>query len=573
MIEKRSRPGQKHTKGAALSSIQKILCSLTMSTRHTRNFPARIPIAIIYLAALIISPSHPRAEALKLTSLGSTIESHNDKSTDAIVDRDSILQDIDLSSLACSPSDDAGGSSSSPATCSSNYGVDRSFPIHHAAYAAEAAKEVFYKDFMEGCREKYGIEGFRCDDSEMERMEMNLRQPASMHGFYHSAIVLTIISAFTRKISNPKNYTTLGFHKVRAPASMMNLLSKFWNNKQFSSVTNIPNETWPPGNTYTNHWSSPTKMLNVDSPIRRAIWDASKEILEEWTGVELSQSSLYGVRVYTEGAVLAPHVDRMPLVISAIVNVAQDVDEPWPIEVYGHDGNAYNITMEVGDMIFYESHSVIHGRPFPLNGRYYANVFVHFEPLGHTLQHEEINQEDEQSLEYLYEQAWKKLQSKCSDDEECQARVDLNIVKKVPHYIRPGSEEEMRWLQTHPKARLDTSKDNDWVKSLNAHTAASTGDLDALIAIAVDNPDALKFKDGNGWNPLHEAVRGGHIDIVKFLLKSGLDKDERTHTGTGGTPLWWAKKTHGLDHPMVKYLELIGAKDIPPAGHKKIEDE
>jgi hypothetical protein len=32
-----------------------------------------------------------------------------------------------------------------------------------------------------------------------------------------------------------------------------------------------------------------------------------------------------------------------------------------------------------GDMVLYESHSVIHGRPFPLKGRYYANIFIHFE--------------------------------------------------------------------------------------------------------------------------------------------------------------------------------------------------
>ena len=38
--------------------------------------------------------------------------------------------------------------------------------------------------------------------------------------------------------------------------------------------------------------------------------------------------------------------------------------------------------MVPGDMILYESHSVIHGRPFPLNGSHYANVFVHFEPIG-----------------------------------------------------------------------------------------------------------------------------------------------------------------------------------------------
>jgi hypothetical protein len=33
------------------------------------------------------------------------------------------------------------------------------------------------------------------------------------------------------------------------------------------------------------------------------------------------------------------------------VNVDQDVDDPWPLEVYGHDGVAVNITMEPGDMV------------------------------------------------------------------------------------------------------------------------------------------------------------------------------------------------------------------------------
>ena len=30
--------------------------------------------------------------------------------------------------------------------------------------------------------------------------------------------------------------------------------------------------------------------------------------------------------------------------------------------------------------MLYESHTVLHGRPFPLQGRHYANVFVHFQP-------------------------------------------------------------------------------------------------------------------------------------------------------------------------------------------------
>ena len=29
----------------------------------------------------------------------------------------------------------------------------------------------------------------------------------------------------------------------------------------------------------------------------------------------------------------------------------KDVDEPWPLEVIGHDGLAYNITMVPGDLV------------------------------------------------------------------------------------------------------------------------------------------------------------------------------------------------------------------------------
>ena len=32
---------------------------------------------------------------------------------------------------------------------------------------------------------------------------------------------------------------------------------------------------------------------------------------------------------------LATHVDRDPLISSAIINVDQSVTEPWPLEVYG----------------------------------------------------------------------------------------------------------------------------------------------------------------------------------------------------------------------------------------------
>ena len=85
--------------------------------------------------------------------------------------------------------------------------------------------------------------------------------------------------------------------------------------------------------------------------LKQRIWNAARDTISEWTGQQLAECSLYGIRIYPEGAVLAPHVDRLPLVSSAIINVDQDVDEPWPLEVIGHDGKAHNVTMLPGDLV------------------------------------------------------------------------------------------------------------------------------------------------------------------------------------------------------------------------------
>merc|ERR1711862_263676 len=176
-----------------------------------------------------------------------------------------------------------------------------------------------------------GKKGSACDSVERDRIEMSLNQPQSM-----------------------KNYTEMGFKKIRTPEHLFKLIKDFWEKNKETRK----DEGWFVGNTYTNHWDSPTKMVSVEdtslrgggSRLKQKIWDAAKETMEEWTGEELTQCSLYGIRVYPEGAILATHVDRLPLVSSAIINVAQDVDEPWPIEVYGHDGKATNVTKSIKRM-------------------------------------------------------------------------------------------------------------------------------------------------------------------------------------------------------------------------------
>jgi hypothetical protein len=251
-------------------------------------------------------------------------------------------------------------------------GVDVSFPQHHYL-DPNTWQGKRYKKFITGCYDKF--KKSICDATEIARINQNFDQPRGEH-----------------------NYTEVGFKKIRVPDHVWSIIKEFWDtNKDKEEL-----EKWPPGNTYTNNWDTPTYMVSLenrklrggDGSTKKKIWNGIRPLLEEWSGERLTETSLYGIRVYKDGAMLSSHVDRLPLVTSCIVHVDSDIDEPWPIEVISHDGKAFNVTMTPGDMVLYESHTVIHGRPTPLKGRFYANVFVHFAPVDH----DKINEEDHRRI-------------------------------------------------------------------------------------------------------------------------------------------------------------------------------
>jgi len=443
------------------------------------------------------------------------------------------------------------------------YGVDVSFPIHHtfmsdnyawlphnvnpennttpAKYEGKPVqylgdKTGEYNEFIDGCQTHYKEKGksySACKITEEDRVEMSLRQPMAM-----------------------QNYSDLGFKKIRAPKEVWEQVKKFW--EQNKDRKNWKNENWPKGNTYTNHWIAPTYMVSVEdtrlrgagSNLKGKIWNAAKDTIQEWTGVELTECSLYGIRVYTEGSILATHVDRMPLVSSAILNVAQDTDEPWPIEVYAHDGRAYNVTMEPGDMVLYESHSVLHGRPFPLKGRYYANVFIHFEPTGHSLRHE--------AKEAAAQAA------KGGQDRLAAGGHEADMTDGLPPYIKRGSIEEERWFRSHPRKARHSKEDSFETGSTAAHRAAQEGDAARLGEVIAKLGHLLDAKDANGWTPLHEGARGGHEDVVKLLVEKGADVNSRTREGTGETPLYTSIQANGEDHPISRLLASLGGISVGP---------
>ena len=104
-----------------------------------------------------------------------------------------------------------------------------------------------------------------------------------------------------------------------------------------------------------------------------------------WTysDLDLDCDNLHYSRRYTHGSSLTSHVDRFNThVISAILNIAQDVSEDWPLYILDNDGESHKVVIQPGEMIWYESARAMHGRPRPLNGSYFDNLFIHYKPAG-----------------------------------------------------------------------------------------------------------------------------------------------------------------------------------------------
>jgi len=386
-------------------------------------------------------------------------------------------------------------------------------------------RQSFYLKYMQGCRDfenKEGIfapasgtnitrrkNGYLCDSTEKDRIRMNKSQPETL-----------------------ANFTDMGFKKMRAPPLLVELLTSFWKENMHKQE----GEKWFTGNVYTNHWAAPTRMISLDNTklkgqagLKKRVWDAACDAIEEWTGQTLHPVSLYGIRIYPEGAVLAPHVDRLPLVSSAIINIAQDVDEDWPIEVCGHDGKMHNVTMEPGDLVLYESHTVVHGRPFPLKGRFYANVFIHFEPVGREIR------------EYT---------KKFFDADGNLTTTQIKF--EVPKYILPGTKEEKQW---HTKGAItEDSKETDNSVADAFRRYASLDDTHELRRLVIKAPEWCDDKDANGWTPLHEAARSGSIENIRILLNEPCKATINAKTNAGTSVYDIAVEYLGVDSATVLYL-------------------
>ena len=256
--------------------------------------------------------------------------------------------------------------------------------------------------------------------------------------------------------------------------------------------------------------------------------------------------STYGIRLYHNNSILTPHVDRFPLVTSVIIQVDQDLDTTntdddeggWPLEVYGHNGRATNITMAPGDMVLYESHSVIHGRPFPMRGNYFANCFIHYEPYAPKISSSKSKSASNNNNE----------PEKEDDDDD-----DDNDNILIPPYLVPGSAWEKQWKQQNPDG-WDTLRSLIRNYRSDDGSSTSTNDMNRVETVAnMVGSKGLNQQDKNGWTLLHEAARAGKVKIVQLLLNHG--SDSTIQTNYGDTPLDIARQSLPPDHEVIRSLQ------------------
>ena len=103
-----------------------------------------------------------------------------------------------------------------------------------------------------------------------------------------------------------------------------------------------------------------------------------------------------------------------------------------------------------------------------MKGRYYANIFIHFEPTGRPLDYN-------------------------GDD-----FVDRAVDNSLPPYILPNSPQTEEWIKRNPSGWHMVSPSAAHVDISKVHEAAAFNDLDSLQELANENKDVLFSKDRNG---------------------------------------------------------------------------
>ncbi|MCG8612225.1 MAG: 2OG-Fe(II) oxygenase [Pseudomonadales bacterium] len=144
-----------------------------------------------------------------------------------------------------------------------------------------------------------------------------------------------------------ENYTQIGFKKINAPVNLQKALTVFYKNK-LDQATEESLPDFIEGTSAT----SPSDLMQLTSAEQEYIHKELRPICEEWSGVKLQPTYVFGIRKYNDSAQLKCHRDRIEThIISAIINIDQDVSEDWPLLIEDNYYRKHNVILKPGEMV------------------------------------------------------------------------------------------------------------------------------------------------------------------------------------------------------------------------------
>ncbi|MEO0367317.1 MAG: GlcNAc-transferase family protein [Pseudomonadota bacterium] len=187
---------------------------------------------------------------------------------------------------------------------------------------------------------------------------------------------------YQRELSDSiPQFTRAGIKKMPMPKKLFSKLRHFYRKERLGSTKN----EFVPGEFLANAGAeAPSKKIELTEELRTLCHQSLLAICEEWSEQSLGVTAVYGIRDYVRDTTLKSHTDTQTThIISAILNVDQQVDEPWPLQIEDHMCRLNEVFLEPGEMLLYEGARLAHGRTAPLKGESFANIFVHFCPSGY----------------------------------------------------------------------------------------------------------------------------------------------------------------------------------------------
>mmetsp|Transcript_12554 Transcript_12554/g.24327 ORF Transcript_12554/g.24327 Transcript_12554/m.24327 type:complete len:484 (+) Transcript_12554:91-1542(+) len=184
----------------------------------------------------------------------------------------------------------------------------------------------------------------------------------------------------TERLSKVKvNFTSEGYKRIATPPQLFGDIRRFYNiNRQRAYVEDME------GSIHINTWVVDSELVPPSFATKDKWHRWFQPVLEEWCQFQLEATDLYGIRTYHRDAVLLNHIDRHSThAVSAIINIEQGgIDQDWPLEIRNVRGEVVHSDLQPGEAMLYESAKCMHGRPTPLEGDYYTNVFFHYRPVN-----------------------------------------------------------------------------------------------------------------------------------------------------------------------------------------------